>query len=88
MPQGLQRMPQSQVMNRSFQPKQQQQHSVNVSQLSQESLKQELKQEAVDEVSESEMDRETRLENWNRRLIQVSNKLKTYSPFIYAFRIS
>lgn len=87
MPQGLPRLPQSQVMNRSFQAKQQQQHSVNVSQLSQEGLKQELKQElkpelkpelkqeAVDEISESEMDRETRLENWNRRLLQVSVKL-------------
>ena len=67
MPQGLQRMPQSQTMNRSFQAKQQQQH---VGHLSRESIKQELKQEAVEE-SESEMDREERLENWNRRLLQV-----------------
>ena len=56
MPQGLQRMPQSQVMNRSFPTKQQQQHAVNTGHLPHESLKQEMKQEAVDENSESEMD--------------------------------
>ena len=84
MPQGIQRLPQSQIMNRSFPTKQQQQHAVNPGQVSQErlkqelkpemkkELKQELKHETVDENSESEIDRETRLESWNRRLLQVS----------------
>ena len=62
-------------MNRPF-PAKQQQHTVNTGHLPQEGFKQEPKQEAVDEISESEMDRETRLENWNRRLLQVSNRLK------------
>ena len=69
MPQGLQRLPQSQVMNRPFPAKQQ--HTSTTSHLSQEGFKQEMKQEIVEENSESEMDRETRLENWNRRLLQV-----------------
>ena len=75
MPQNIQRLPQSQIMNRPF-PAKQQQHTVNTGHLSQESLKQEPKLEAVDENSESEMDRETRLENWNRRLLQVRYQLK------------
>ena len=48
-----------------------QQHTSTTSHLSQEGFKQEMKQEIVEENSESEMDRETRLENWNRRLLQV-----------------
>ena len=74
MPQGLQRLPQSQIMNRPF-PAKQQHHTSTTGHLSQEGFKQEMKQEIIDENSESEMDRETRLENWNRRLLQVSNKL-------------
>ena len=73
MPQGLQRMPPSQGMNRSFQPKQQQQPAASVGPSSHEGMKQEVKQETVEENSESEIDRDERLENWNRRLLQVSN---------------
>ena len=72
MPQGLQRMPQSQVMNRSFQAKQQQkqlqQQPANAtSHLAHENIKKDM----LDEDSESELDRDKRLEDWNGRLLQV-----------------
>ena len=84
MSQGHQRTPQSQVMSRSFQPKQQQQHAPNTGHLSQDIIKPEMKQEAVEVLSESEIDRETRLDSWNRRLIQVQEEMRQLSETLRA----
>ena len=45
----------------------------------QEGLKQEQKQGAVDEISESEMDPETQLGTWDRRLLQVREEMRQLS---------
>merc|ERR1719336_3104671 len=70
-------------MNRPF-PAKQQHHTSTTGHLSQEGFKQEMKQEIIDENSESEMDRETRLENWNRRLLQVQEEMRQLSETLKA----
>merc|ERR1712074_195814 len=83
VPQRIQRLPKSQIMSGPF-PAKQQQHTVNSGHLHQEGLKQEQKQGAVDEISESEMDPETQLGTWNRRLLQVREEMKQLSETLKA----
>merc|ERR1712074_458831 len=83
VPQRIQRLPKSQIMKRPF-PAKQKQHTVNTGHLHQEYLKQEQKQEVVDEISESEMDPETRLGTWNRRLLQVREEMRQLSETLKA----
>merc|ERR1712074_243014 len=83
VPQRIQRLPKSQIMSGPF-PAKRQQHTVNSGHLHQEGRKQEQKQGAVDEISESEMDPETQLGTWNRRLLQVREEMRQLSETLKA----
>ena len=69
---GLQRLPQSQTMNRSFQGNKHQQQPLTA-QVQPPPPPPDSKRDIVldHQNSESEMDRDVRLDDWNRRLLEV-----------------